>query len=274
MKNIAIIALVILPTLLAQAQNPSRRAQTLHKNAYDSFLVGVRHITERTQLKELQEVFVFLIKHTSPGLPTSLSLFPIVHSEKSSDCLLVPLLLEDSSIISQWSWTTVQAVPDALYIPTERAVLFQYPFSTNRFWNCIPAILWAYHARNDFYTKYSTNEHLEDEVRRQELFTKTVKTYFGRAYTEMFTQCVNDMQFEITRKGKKPGVYFPDPGFVSNLMGFGGVATSVSEVRYRREMTYRSVCFSLIENAYLDKKQAHRKKIVYLRARMERLGHL
>ena len=277
-KHIIYSLIATLAVLSVCAQEPTKRAKVFHTMAYDSLRNDLKTLFSASKTEDAREVSSFLEKHSVAGVPTPLALYPVQPAKVATDVLVVPILSDpalgdDRSIVKHWSWTNIQHVPDGVYLAEERAILIAFPFSANVFWNTTPLFLAGFHARCNFYNKYSLTEQMEEEVKKQELFDQIVSEHFGPAYVQAFSFNVEKMKAEAVRRKKNVSVSFADSTYVLPLLVFGGKCISSAEQKYRTELLYRSACFSIIEKT-LPPKEQKKRKIEYMKARYKYLGYL
>jgi hypothetical protein len=277
MKNIVVCLLLALCGTAGAQEFTKKRSEIAHKRAYDSLVKSSFILFASSSIKDARDAVKFMKDRSVAGVPNSLDIYPIKPAEKSTDVIVVPILSDpmlgdDRKIVSRWSWTNIQHVPSAIYLQSERAVLFAYPFSSDMFWNTMPFFLASFDAWRHSYDAYSKKEQAEKEMLRQDLFLKVVREYYGPAFAQNLTVCVDEMYKETLRRQENPRNYFMDSTYISPLLSFGGKCTG-EEVDFRTEYLYRSACFMQIERVCPEKEWTKRKALFvrhrnrYLRSR-------
>ena len=267
MKNTIVCLLLVLYGMTAKAQDFSKkRSEMAHKVVYDSLVKSSLALFASSSIKDARETAKYIKDRSVAGVPNSLAIYPIRSAEKSTDVIVVPILLDpilgdDRKIVNRWSWTNVQHVPSSVYLQSERAVLFAYPFSSDVFWNTMPFFLASFDAWRHSYDAYSKKEQAEKEMLRQDLFLKVVREYYGPAFTQSLNVCVDEMYKETLRRNENPRNYFMDSTYISSLLSFGGAPSGKEEIQFRTEYLYRSACFMQIERVCAEKEWMKRKSL-------------
>ncbi len=267
MKNTIVCLLLVLYGMTTKAQDFTRkRSEMAHKVVYDSLVKSSRLLFAESSVKDARDAVKYIQTRSVAGVPNSLAIYPIKHAEKSTDVIVVPILSDpvlgdDRKIVNRWSWTNVQRVPSAVYLQSERAVLFAYPFSSDVFWNTTPFLLASFDAWRHSYDAYAKSEQAEKEMLKQELFLKVVREYYGPVFTQNLKICVDEMFKETLLRRRNPQNYFMDSTYVFPLLSFGGAPSGKEEIQFRTEYLYRSACFMQIERVCAEKEWMKRKSL-------------